>query len=270
MLEVTILKGKHDTEDDAKKLLPYIKQCDVYAPESALLLRSEAEKREDVFEKVLAQDLNRNELNVLLEKMEIKSSYHYHYPKYNRKQNEYLYREKKPLWYVERRTSDESAKGWEMRNNADVILKDAFITFLGGNIEGYLQLFRKRLLLQEELRELRDAHIAVTLASAEDAIRARYFRLAKKEKISFCVSLGAIHRVEDLYLPVQIVSLLDAPTNAMERLDHIRIQKVPPQEIDPQVILAVAATQILRFPEEEVEQLSFDELVERIKKIIRE
>jgi len=266
MLEVTILKGKHDTEDDAKKLLTYLRQCDVYAPESALLLKSEAERREDVFEKLLTQDLSRNRLTVLLEKMEESASHHSHYPKYNRKQSEYMYRQKKLLWYVERCTSEEAVKGWEMHDKADEFLKEAFMSLLEGNFEGYLQMFRMRLLLQDDLRELRDGHIAATLASAEEALKDRYPKLAEKEKISLCVSLGSIHWVEEMYPSAKSFSLLDAPKKAIERLDYIRTQKVPPSEIDSLLLLAVGATTFLQFPEAEVERLSFEELSEKIKK----
>ena len=43
MLEVTILKVTHSGASEAKKVLDYIKNCDIYAPEVAVLTEQKAQ-----------------------------------------------------------------------------------------------------------------------------------------------------------------------------------------------------------------------------------
>ena len=270
MLEVTILKGEHGTEEDAQKLLPYIKKCDVYAPECAFLTRGEAEIEEQVFEQLLSLNLNRNKLYELLEQSQTNVHHYYNYPKFGIKEREYLYQERKRLWHVERFLPEEAENGMATHNTGAVILIEAARKFLEGNIEEYLKKFRNHLLLLEQICEQRDIHIAQNLASAEENIRKRYPQLAEKESISLCVALGADHRVEKLYPTAVPIYLLDAPRTAMDRLNAVRTKKIPPDEINSALLLAVGATTLLGFSEAEVEQLGFDELTEKIRKKISE
>ena len=266
MLEVTILKVEHDTEESAQKLLPYIKKCDVYAPERAFLTIGDAEVIEQKFKGLLSLNLNKNKLYEILEQ----SPYNTVYPEFSRKEWEYLYRERKCLWHVERFLPEEEEKGTERCNILYAIIEKVELELLDGNIEEYLKEFRNHLLLQEQICEQRDIHIAQNLASAEENIRKRYPQLAEKESISLCVALGADHRVEELYPTAVPVYLLDAPRTVMDRFNDVRTKKIPPDEINSALLLAVGATIILGFSEAEVEQLGFDELTEKIRKKISE
>ena len=46
-IQITIVKTFHETSEDAKKLRPYVEQCDVYSPESAFSTVQEAIENED-------------------------------------------------------------------------------------------------------------------------------------------------------------------------------------------------------------------------------
>ena len=111
----------------------------------------------------------------------------------------------------------------------------------------------------------------IIMAKPKRYIRRSCFSyLAQKENISLCLSLGAIHQVEELYPVNQVIPLVDQPTTAAEKLTALRLQKVKPDDIPSEHILAVVATILLKFPEAEVEGLSFDELSEKVKKAISE
>ena len=191
-----------------------------------------------------------------------------------KKNHELSFRANKTLEYLNsfvKRKSKEAEELKKKYTDAHLLVQEAGIWLLESKAIGtYLQKYRAYLSLLDSIRPERDKHIAQNLAEAEESIRQKYPLLAQKENISLCLSLGAIHQVEELYPVNQVIPLVDQPTTAAEKLTALRLQKVKPDDIPSEHILAVVATILLKFPEAEVEGLSFDELSEKVKKAISE
>lgn len=58
MLATTVLKVRHEHEHEAKKLLPYIKECDVFAIENAFVTEGQAQEVEKVWEDLLGSGIS--------------------------------------------------------------------------------------------------------------------------------------------------------------------------------------------------------------------
>ena len=226
MLNVTIVKNRHAGEEDARALEARIKKCDVLAFEQGYGTEDHAKTVELWFEHVRKRQVGQKELLTALNPDD---------DPYTRQLLRGVMRSGKPVWLVERFTSDERTrlkgerreKGNRYHEEVDKVLvefKRDFRNFDPGIAACRTYLYE---LARWEQRHkiFRDEHIARNIDRAEDAIRERYPSFHRVKNLKFAVIIGRIHRPEDYVTNPDVrVSVVD--DTIVEEVTHL--EDVPP------------------------------------------
>ena len=119
MIELTLLKVTHSGEQEARKLIPYIQDCDVFGIEGAICTEREASENERVWQRLLGTDISRSRLqempyvSILDEKRRV----------YTAKVIDYLFRNKRLLWSTERFTEEEAQMVKNICKKSDLLAR---------------------------------------------------------------------------------------------------------------------------------------------------
>lgn len=242
MLEVTILKVTHAGREEARKLLPYIKQADVYAPEEAAVTEELAQQYESSWEQVLSSGWSRTRfIKATEEKLRL---FPPNIKDYILTERDYLYQRKVPIWSVERYQRQEAQRLREMKERQDLLHERALDSLARGNNNGFLTQLWDSLRLEKEITQIRDQHIADNLSTAEKRIRQRYTSLLALQPLQLTVHLGALHRPE-MYLSIPVVThdLRGEPQTLHDKLDCSLQQERPFEELRS-LLLACGALEL--------------------------
>ncbi len=201
MLDITLLKVEHKGELEAKKLLPYIEKCDVFAPEAAGEIAVRAMHLEKTWYGQL--NLSRSRVAPILAK-----NYSSHPPlmaDYNIKRDDYLFRNKKPLYYLEKWPEGSSLNDRFAFHHS--LMGAALDRLSRRDITSFLNTSSQAIEVLANLVKLRDRHIAENITNAEHHIRTVYPRLTKST-LSLVAEIGLAHNPQ-IYttLPLSIIDL---------------------------------------------------------------
>ena len=206
MLEIKILKVLHETEEEARKLKDFLKECDVHSCESGASSIKNAEQMEKLwmenlklsrtqFKKWVTASLSTNSPQVIA---------------YGVKRDDYLFKLQRPMYVVERFDASTVAE-LDRELNAVGQLQITSQNYLAAkNVDAFLIPARQSLTLTLKTTIVRDRNMALNLSSAEGYLRERFTALTHKEPIKLVLSVGAMHFPEDyLSLPNEVISLYD-------------------------------------------------------------
>jgi len=227
-LDITILKVAHSGADEAKKLVPYIRQCDVYSPEAAFETKHGAEFAEREWVTALT---DKNMYGQAMQNLvSLAQSAEMPDGAYALEEQVLLLRERKPKWHVERFSSRMKISPLtEKYRGFFVTAARAFDALRKGDVNAYVQWMYEATKAKVEVVDERDRHISAQLLKCEDGIRKTYPHI-EDDLIKITVRLGALHRPEHyLDRSVQVVSLTGPD---MRELTSLAIRDgASPQEV---------------------------------------
>lgn len=209
MLDITILKTAHGGDDcrqaelRARKLIPYVENCDVFSIESALVTEKTAKLIENVWAGLLkSKNISRQDFAEGTEYF-VKQEQNPTIRAYLKKAYEYVFRNRKPLYCAERWPDDTKANIirdlWD--SGARMLLQG-----LRGMAYGDDSALRKCYEGSKRMHRFakgRDVNVGKNFSRAEAIIRETYQQLAGKDPIRLCVQTGAIHRPE-FFSPLKV------------------------------------------------------------------
>lgn len=205
MISITILKVFHEG-DEARKVLPYVLGCDAFGVEHACLTAPAAEATEARWKQLLAMDLSRSAFWKELERSggtrnggRDKG--------YADTLTDYLYRNRRPLYHLERMTPEESAQTAQLFEDAESLYWQGIDLLLAGNDRGPAWCY-KGMQMKVESYNIRDRHMATTIEGLEESLRTFWPCLARKETIRYAAIVGRKHQPEQFTTtPLTIVDL---------------------------------------------------------------
>ncbi len=235
-LDITILKVSHSGADEAKKLVPYIQQCDVYAPEAAFGTEYGAKFAEREWITALSDDkMYRKAMQNLVSRAQSLECELLDQA-YALKEQVILLRERKPKWHVERFSSRMKISPLtDKYRGLFVAAARSFDALRKGDVNAYVQWMYEATKAKVEVVDERDRHIANQLLQCEEGIRETYPHI-EDDLIKLTIRVGALHRPE-YYLegPVQVVSLTEPDEREPYSL-AIR-DGASPQEVRRQILI---------------------------------
>jgi len=193
MLEVTILKVQHSGTREARKLLPYIQNCDVFGPEDSIVTEKIALDKEKDWEKIIKSDESRFRFIGRTSDKIREIEWHPERAEYLLKVYDYLFREQKPLWFPEKCSEEERKNLLLPDGELDV---RAFKAFSKGDMDVFFAEIWEYVTLMFKQAEKRDQIIAKNLRVAETSIRNQYPSLASKEPVRYTFFVGFAHEPE--------------------------------------------------------------------------
>ena len=266
MIEITILKTRHGTLEDAKKLLPWITKSDAWGVEAFGFAGENAEKEEDSFHEwynhsrsqflEMARDVYKKSLCGMGE--------------YNIKLWDYLFRNKKPIYILERLPSSVT-KNLKKNMVEYLILGDIAQNKLKERkIEDFLENLRLSLVGFESMRDLRDIEIGKNLDNAEEYLRRKHPFLRELKTINLSVSVGAMHHPENfMKSPCMVEQMAEysIPNEVMLGIHEKYMQtgNIPNRDVLAYgIALAQISGRFEDFSREDILTLSFEELERRV------
>lgn len=206
MLEVTLIKIEHSGLANAKLLLPHILKCNVYGGELAHTTRKIAEKREDAHETRLKSSRAKN--TALWEKEKPTIWRTRNCIAYLQKENDYLFRNRIPLWHTERYEGADIDRIKEFQDTLQQLSIQEGAYYQIGDVDACIDTLWTLHKVLERCTLFRDRHIAATLSTAEEDIRERYPALADLETIKYVITLGNGHALEHVTdFPIRVIEL---------------------------------------------------------------
>lgn len=209
-LEITILKQRHETEEDAKKLRSFIESCDIYGVENAGCSVADAIRIEEDWK--VALTFNRSKFRRWREETYGSNCNR----NYLIKRDDDLYLNQKPIWFSERFKEEDSKRLRKELVELIVRENNLFNNLANGIIDDFLSPCIDNLSKIFDFNISRDKNIAENILAAEEDFRTRYDSFCKsRETIKLSIGIGGLHRPED-YLPIapHIVNLEELPVNA--------------------------------------------------------
>src|SRR3989344_7827695 len=198
MLDTTILKIEHSKEDNAKKLLPYIQKCNVYAPEAAFVTLEWAEKDEKDWEDFLGSGKSRTHLAKALR--ERYADFPQDDTAFTIKEYDYLFQNQRLIWNLERFSQEEGRYIEEELEQIKDDHEEAFLLLLDfRDMQRYLQKSYLSYGRAGLLQRMRDKEIARNLEHGEKQIKLRYPSLSDKDPLQLVLAIGANHSPEEFY-----------------------------------------------------------------------
>ena len=271
MLETTILKVTHAGEEEARKLLPYIQNCHVYAPEAATQTEEGAQTAENIWENILKKDISwskvkeAHETTYNREDSELRA--------YRLKENNYLLRQKRKPWYLERFTQQESDLVWQLKDRADLSLRYGKKALLQESFNEYFSFIKQNIHHYSEMDEMRDKEIARNIVQAEERIRARYPELAEINPLQFVVRIGCLHQPEKYLQEKDKQKVTPVDRTSQDSLQVSRKlfrdwRSISESEFE-RLAIAYGVCNIFNFPEKDAERMTTEELKTLLKKRIK-
>lgn len=222
MLDITLLKVDHETEEDARPLLPYIQSCDVFGPENSGCTPADGNAIEATWLETLklSQAAFLKTLIANIRKIP-KRGIFTHSLEFEVTLAGYLFQNKKPMVILERYEVQERIKVlrtigqsmWSYAKCIELLAKDDVDLALV-----YAESYMKNI---EFMGSMRDQHIATNLLDVETRIREQHPEQAAKDPIKLVFILGANHspekyskvpiRVVDVSNPDELAKMLPVP-----------------------------------------------------------
>ena len=266
MLDITILKVEHYGVREAKKLLPYIQNCEIFCPEFSCGTEKEAQEQETLWENTLTSGISRSQFKKCF-------SFQNEAPKmmdYNMKLYDYCFRSKRLMWYLERFSSQEAEELTALNYESLKYYDKAQISLKEGDIEEYFEKYRDFSALNETFCSKRDQHIGTNLVIAEERIRERYPTLEDIKHLRLVIQIGALHKIEEYSkLPVKVENLLGEPRNIYDKHNLAILQEKTFDErknyILAEGLVNLAKDGFINSSEFELEKMSFEELSQVVK-----
>ena len=266
MLEVEILKVKHKTQEEARKLLPWIKDTDVYSMESPMTEDS-AKFHEDDWHKILSQNWSRSMFErVTRFKMKEPDPEIFDYDFTSRS---YAFRQRRPILFLERHTPDNLKKINELVGREHNLILEGITLLEKGKVDEFLQKQWEGIRAQAASVEMRDRNIGNNLDQAEQIIREKYGELKNKKPLRLTVSIGSRHAPEKYTsIPVSVHYLRGEAKDPTERLAYALEKASSFEELTP-YMLAYGAQQLINLRKtsltlKEIKEISTDELYKRL------
>jgi hypothetical protein len=207
MLKVTLLKVRHDGEQDAKKLLDHIKRCDVYAPER---LAGRVEQAVPT-ERMWMEDLKLSR-SAFLRKLESLKDGRKSDNEFETKQLDYMFRQAKPMVILEKFSGEESEYLLRTFEESDQRWRTAHVLMFAGSLDQSMETAAKAAAKGTIVVRTRDKHIAENVDHVEGHIRQLAPHLADKAAINLTICLGAKHSPEQYSsIPMDIQLLENDP-----------------------------------------------------------
>ncbi len=194
-LEMTLLKVHHSGASEARKLIPYIQNCDVFGPENPCATENESREIENYWEAALK--LTRSAHRRFLDRIYSDTgTISPETAEYNRAQQEVLHRSQKPIYILERLSDEDSENGKLLRNLAKSAKFVASKSLVLGNVDDFVDKYFEGCRYELHQSDMRDANMASVMINLEDRIRRRYEKLRDKNHLVFAAALGACHKPE--------------------------------------------------------------------------
>ena len=262
MLEITLLKVEHQTVGEARRLLPYIKECDVFGPESALLSRQDAEYTDRNWEERITKDISRTAFLKDLTETLARTEPHPGILAYKQKLFDYLFTEKKLLWHPERHPDEQRTRILAWKEGSTRRNRLAVDSLMTGDSDQFFAYTWEEVAMLETLVGERDKEMARQFTDAEPNIRHRYPALAGKEPLRYAAFMGAAHKPERyMAKKPRIVPLGGEVTGIYERLRDALARGERTDEVKKDTLIWLNKS-VFRFPEEQLLGLSLPELIE--------
>lgn len=272
-LEITLLKVWKEGETEAKKLLPYINNCDVYGAENAMCTEEGAARFDSDWAWALknsSRTAMRDVMSRLFDKYFLKQSPHI--KRYGVKQFDYLFVANRLIWTLERFTPEEAEKLKTMTRESDENLSLANKLFWQGNPD-FLNFLLRGLESREHGIELRDRNMGKNISEAEERIRKAYPELCDKEPLRFTCTVGGLHQPEKYtQIPIGIQKLY-TKSDYMMQLSLLYREDKTSEELKRKILLFAVKDLIerghLKIDPNSVEQMKFEDLADIIKSLPR-
>jgi hypothetical protein len=197
-LDITLLKVRHEGKEEARKLFPYIDNCDVFCPEATLCSASWVETYEQEW---LCQIMH------IIPYTPPKFSDDFGSGEYIAEWYPYLYSKAKPVYLLERWNISYEASNALQLENHQLHERWKKVKIID---ESNIQEWEEYIMRFEKITRMRDEHIGMQLNLAEQNLRRKHGFLREKKTISLCAYVGAAHCPEKYTsLPVKIVELTE-------------------------------------------------------------
>lgn len=269
MLEVTLLKVLHQGVDEARKLLPFIQQTDVFSPEFPGFSERDVETLEKEWEQLISSGISRSEYDREAERFLQLNCFGKLTINYIRTLRSYLFRSKIPLWHLGRLKDEDMKRLFSLKALKDRRTSEGFEFLHKGEVETFLKTYEEITSIDYEAMEMRDRNIAENIANAEDRIRERFPGLKRVEPLRLTAFLGACHSPERYSsFPIK-THLLDSAFE-QDEWTRAKIERRPFKEHVPHILrygaLYLIEARRLDLTRAEVEKMSPTELYELLKR----
>ena len=272
MLEITILKVEHQGTEEARKLLPYIQECDVFGPESAFLLEAEAAYDEKNWRDTIKADISRTQFLKFCSDMIEKTERNPGIKAYKLKTYDYLFSEKKSIWHPERYYEDERNSILASKEESRKLDTLSFKSLWEDKKDDFFDYTWKSFAIQFAQTTQRDQHIAKQLAFAETHIKNLYPQLAEKEKLKYSLFVGLAHEPEKhMDIPVNAIDLSTSLMIPLKRMYKAVLGEDRSDESKRHTVIWLYRTFFKqRGPsQDQMEQMSLTDLIALLKKDLR-
>jgi len=265
MLEVKILKVKHSGVEEAQKLTPFIQACDIYSPEQAGIPEKTARRMEADHARAIKQNWTRTRYKKFREDV---------FEKAEGEQQEYfarfyddLFRARRFIWILERFAEEEVEVVRQLNMQSAYSMAEGFRALVKGGIDAFIRKYYEGIRFLEKTAELRDQNIAKNIETAEEKVRERYRIEAEPMKLT--MHIGNQHQVEKYAPQVEVVELYE-PTTILDKLGVERLEGKTFEELGPYILPVgmkeLADKKIINLTEEQIMQMSFEEMVKTVEK----
>jgi hypothetical protein len=207
MLKIRVLKTKHSGTGEAEKLESEIERCDVYFPESCGRTAVSASDLENAWRILITNPLGRLIYPALtIDKPSTKKGE----IEYNKRQNDLLFRYRKPLHYLERFSVEEGSLINKFHDQAELRIQTGYELMVFELMEEGAYHFYNGIIDDLVTVDKRDKHIAKNANNVEKVLVAMYPALRRKKWIYGALQVGSDHTPEQfLRVPYTIVPLDD-------------------------------------------------------------
>ena len=192
MLTITLLKVTHSGRAEAKKLHPFIENCDVFAPENAYCSVADAVECERQWQQDLKSGRSRAHMKEVIAGWSLFCTSDERYYKEIFWKSMYQFR--KPAFYLERFAPDVSRRLEERKTEANTLSESALDELALGRVDEFLRMDWQALQIANDVNAVRDREMARNLDGAETELCKKYSHLSANIKLTGLV--GSVHTPE--------------------------------------------------------------------------
>lgn len=272
MIELSILKVEHETLRGAKKLKPYIKKSDICGIEWELGTEERALKTEENWQKLLQTDMSLDKFKKYNQKLF--SDLPIKLREYMQKHREYLFEFRKPIWFIERFSSKERSKLINISEEVNRKIRESFEKLLYGDIDLFLSLNYSVMLMEWQILDVRDKHIAVNLSDSEEKLKQRYPELKNIDTLVFDVMVGGAHYPEKyINIPYAIIDLMGKPMTIPQKLGRASKDRLEAEEMRQYQlsagVLKLAMEKKYPLSDQDIQKMDYQQLERIVSEIIK-
>ena len=268
MLEVTILKVTHSGVKEARKIIPFIEQTDVFGIELAYMWEAKAQEVQDFWHDSLSSGVAWNKSSFQRKLKGMLPIYNSEAIKqYSDKICEYAYHHRKPLYFLER-FSPHEAKRLDGIFETGAKFRGLVRTqaFFGAKLDDVLEYIWDANTMMMAVNRERDMEMGRNLSDAESNIRGRYKNLAAKDTLRFVLGVGNLHSPEAYTnIPCSVHNLAHEDNSVIGLCRSIAEGK---SFADNRPLILNVLAKTLGISNDETKKLNPEELETRIKEIM--